>query len=101
MGVLKAHVVKQIILFSLVVVEFMLGLRVFLVLTGANPEALFVKWVTDFTHPLALPFLGMFSSSASGVGARVEFSTIFGMLMYAVLAYLLIRVVEIVEKTRK
>lgn len=78
-----------------------MALRVLLKIMAANPEAIFVSWVYDTTHPLAAPFLGMFPSHINGVTMEIEFSTIFGMLMYSLVGYALIYFVNLLEKGGK
>lgn len=100
MRLFDAKFIKQVISFVTVIVEFFLGVRVLLKLMAASPQAPFVQWMYDITAPLTNPFSGMFPSNVRPGAAEVEFSTLFGMLMYAFLAYILIYLVNMLEKSR-
>lgn len=97
-----AAVLKEIVIFSLVTIEIALGMRVLLRFLGAAPQAPFVKWLDKFTRPLAYPFLGMFPERVRGVRAILELSVVFGMIMYAVLAYLFLALIDVLfQSSRK
>ncbi|MDP3993413.1 MAG: YggT family protein [Candidatus Doudnabacteria bacterium] len=72
-------------------VEVVLGLRFILRLFGASAQAPFVNWVYDTSQPLLAPFRGIFPSPASIQGFVIEFTTLFAMLIYALIGYFLIR----------
>lgn len=92
---------KQLIMLMILILEGLLVLRVILKLATANPNALFVKWVYDLTEPLAQPFLGMFPTAIPGMSYHIEFSTIFGILIYAVIGYLVLHLIGLLEKPAK
>ncbi|NTV31357.1 hypothetical protein HGA91_05280 [candidate division WWE3 bacterium] len=95
-----AKFTKQLISFVIVLIEFFLGVRVLLKLVAANQSAPFVQWMYDITSPLSGPFSGMFPSSVSSGMSEIEFSTLFGMLMYAFFAYILIYLVNMLERSK-
>lgn len=71
----------------------LLGLRVILKLFGANAAAPFVNWVYSVTAPLLGPFKGAFPAPALEGGVIIEFTALFAMLVYALVAYLLLELV--------
>jgi hypothetical protein len=81
------------------VIEIALGLRFVLKLLGANPSAGFVDWVYATTAPLLEPFAGMFPSPVLERGFILEFSTLFAMLAYAVLGWLIVELVYLVANS--
>ncbi len=98
MKLFSASFLKQAIAYVFTLFEGFMALRVVLKLLAANPNAPFVKWVYGTTHPLVAPFLGMFPSQFEGSTIEIEFSTIFGMLMYSLAGFALIQLVNIVER---
>ena len=83
--------------FSLGLVEIVIGLRILLKLLGANPQAPFVVWIYETTRPLLVPFAGIFPAPTIGVFV-IEFSAIFGLVIYALLAYLIDVVIEFLRE---
>lgn len=81
------------------VVEGFLALRFIFRLFGANPDSGFVSWVYDMSDVLLEPFRGIFPTRVFENEYVLEFSTLFAMLMYAVLALLLVALVNLVAPT--
>lgn len=75
-------------------VEFLLGLRIILKLFAASPQAPFVSWLYNTTEPLLYPFIGMFPAPKISGGFIIEFSSIFAILIYSLLAYLLQEIIS-------
>ena len=90
--------IKQLVMYVLVILESFLTLRVVLKILVANPDAVFVSGIYSLTNVFTKPFSGMFQSASQGVYAHVEFSTIFGMLMYAFLGYAVISFIDMVSR---
>ena len=84
-----AQIVKFIANFILGFVGLLLGLRLILKLFGANPAAPFVDWVYRTSSPLIEPFRGMFPHPVLEGGFVIEFSTLFALLVYAFISYLI------------
>lgn len=82
--------------FFLAVVEVFLGIRFLFKLFGANPNNGFVSWVYDMSAALLEPFRGIFSARVFENQYILEFSTLFAMLMYGLLALLIIALINIV-----
>lgn len=78
------------------VVEGILGLRFVLKLFGANANNGFVSWVYEMSSGLLAPFRGIFPAQVFENRFVLEFTTLFAMLMYAVLALLIVAVINAV-----
>lgn len=66
-------------------------------LFGARQTAPFVVWVYETTSPLLAPFAGMFPSPRLEGGFVIEFSALFGLIVYAFAGYLLHELLSFVE----
>lgn len=75
----------------------MLGLRFILRLFGASSGAPFTNWVFETTRPLLEPFLGMFPAPAIDGGFVIEFTTLFAILAYSLIGYLLVALLRWLE----
>lgn len=75
------------------IIEILIAVRIILRLFGANPAAGFVQWIYATTQPLLAPFVGMFPSPALEGGFVIEFSAVFGLLVYAFIGYLLTEII--------
>lgn len=73
-----------------------LGLRFILKLFGANDSNGFVSWVYEMSGSLLAPFRGIFPSQVFENQYVLEFTTLFAMLVYAVVALLVIAVINAV-----
>jgi hypothetical protein len=82
--------------FFTAIVEGFLALRFLLKLFGANPLAGFVDWVYAMSGVLLEPFRGIFGVKVLDNRYVLEFSTLFAMLMYAILALLLIALINLI-----
>lgn len=87
------RIVVRVLDVVLGIVELSLAVRVFLKMLGANPGSGFVAWLYGITDQLLAPFAGMFPEVSLAGQYVVEFSTLFAMLVYAFLGWLLIRLV--------
>jgi uncharacterized protein YggT (Ycf19 family) len=88
-------------------VELFLGFRFVLKLFGANSTNGFVSWVYDMSSTLLEPFRSVFPTKVFENTYVLEFSTIFAMLIYAILGMLLLALIDaitgpdVVTKKRK
>jgi uncharacterized protein YggT (Ycf19 family) len=64
----------------------LLGLRFFLQLFGANPEAGFVDWVYRSTERAMAPFRGIFEPITISDQSVLDISVLFAMIVYAIVA---------------
>ena len=73
------------------IVEIIIGLRVLLLLIGVNPESPLAAFIYNLSAIL-LPFAGLVGAPAAG-GMVLEISSIIAMLVYALLAWGIERIV--------
>jgi hypothetical protein len=88
----------QVIWYILGVVEVLLAFRVLLLLLGANPRSGFTSFIYALSGPFAIPFAGILRSSVTG-GSVMEWSTLIGMIVYALIAYGLVKLFQLVKPT--
>jgi hypothetical protein len=94
----QTQTIANVIYFIAGLFEVALAFRFILKLTGANPNSGFVAGIYSFTQFLILPFNSIFASrTAGGVGTQTLFEpgTLIAILVYAVLAWGLVRLVAI------
>jgi hypothetical protein len=77
------------LLFGLI--EALLLIRFVLKALGANAEAGFAQFVYGTTGLLVAPFLGLFGTPQTGGGAVLEVHTLIALIIYALVAWLLVR----------
>lgn len=92
-------VLKSAINIVLSIIELFLGLRLVLKLFGASTGAPFVSWIYETSEPLLYPFRGMFASPVLEEGIVIEFSTMFAMIAYALVAWLFIELINFMSRT--
>jgi len=85
----------QLIWLGLGLLEGLLALRIFLKLIGANAENAFAAALYSFTDLFLLPFVGLTGTPAAG-GMVLEISSVIAMIVYALLAWVLERVVWVI-----
>ena len=100
-----ADFITKTVYWVVMVVNGFLGLRFIFRLFNANANTDFVAWVYENTQPLLEPFLNIFPSARLEGGYTVEFSTLFAVVIYALLGYLIMALVGAVtpgsSKSRK
>ena len=82
----------QWIWLGLGIIEVLIGLRVLLKLIAANPESPFAAFIYNVSAIFLFPFAGLVGTPASG-GMVLELSSIIAMLVYALLAWGIERIV--------
>lgn len=90
------YVAVNLLNFFVTVVEGFLGLRFILKLFGANGGNAFVSWVYDMSDVLLDPFRGIFPTKVFENRYVLEFSTLFAMLMYAVIGLVIMAIINAV-----
>lgn len=85
----SANFIAKLVEYLVFIVEVFLLLRFALKLFGANPGAPFVAWMYATTDPLLAPFRGIFPSPVIEQGFVFEFSTLFAMVIYAIIAWII------------
>jgi hypothetical protein len=87
----------QIIWYILGVIEVLLAFRVALKMLGANINSPFVSLIYIITDPLALPFSGIFGVTGIAGGSYLEWSTLVAMIVYLVIAYGLVQLMQLMK----
>jgi len=91
------YILLGLISIIITVVEILLGLRLILKLFSANQNAAFVSWIYGTTEPLLAPFEGMFPTAVEQ-GFVLEFSTLFAILIYALVGWLLAELIDFIAE---
>ena len=81
----------QLIWLFLGILEALIALRIGLKLIGANPESPIVSLIYGFTYLFLFPFEGMTATPSAG-GMVLELSSIFAMVIYALIAWIVERI---------
>ena len=84
--------VTQLIWLFLGILEALIALRIGLKLIGANPESPIVALIYGLTFLFLFPFEGMTATPSAG-GIVLELSSLFAMLIYALIAWAVERTV--------
>jgi hypothetical protein len=77
-------------------VETFLALRFVFKLLGANPSNGFVGWIYDMSGVLLEPFRGIFSAAVLENKYIFDFTTLFAMVIYALLALLIAALINLI-----
>jgi len=88
----------QIIWYILGIIEVLLAFRVLLKIFGADGGTGFTSFIYAISNPFALPFAGIFGITA-GSGMVFEWSTLVAMAVYAIVAYGLVRLFQLIKPT--
>jgi uncharacterized protein YggT (Ycf19 family) len=91
---LMAYRLTQLIYWVFGLIEGLIAIRLILKALGANPSAGFSQFIYGITAPLVAPFMGLFSNPAYG-NSVLELSSIVALIVYALLAWLLAKLVWI------
>lgn len=86
--------IDRIVLFVAIILETLIGFRIFLKLIAANPESGFASFVYNTTSLFLLPFAGL-TATPSANGAVLEVSSIIAMIAYAVLFWIIVYVIHL------
>jgi hypothetical protein len=88
----------QIIWYILGVIEVVLAFRIVLKFLGANSYSGFTNFIYAVSSPFALPFAGILRTTVSS-DLVFEWSTLIAMVVYAVVAYGLVALFQMVKPT--
>lgn len=91
----------QIIWYILGVVELLLAFRMTLKALGANPFSAFTSLIYTVSDPLALPFSGILGVTATSQGNFFEWSTIIAAVVYALIAFGLVELMQLIKPVSK
>lgn len=88
----------QVIWYILGVLEVLLAFRILLKMLAANPSSGFARLIYGLTDVFALPFYGLFGITVAN-GSIFEWSTIVAGIVYALLAYGIVQLLQIMKPT--
>ena len=87
--------VTQLIWLLLGILEVLLALRFLLKLIAANENSPVAAWIYSFTDVFLAPFAGLTATPQAG-GMVLEISTIFAMIIYALIFWAIERVIWLI-----
>ena len=88
----------QIIWYILGIIETLLIFRIILKVLGANPNSGFTNLIYSLSSPFAVPFQGILQISYEE-GHVFEWTTLIAMTVYAILAFGLIQLFQLIKPT--
>jgi hypothetical protein len=91
---------RDLLAFTLIIVELLLALRFVLRLLGASASAPFVEWIYETTKPLLQPFLFAFPTPSVRGGFVLEFTTLFALFAYALIGYIIQELLAIIDRNK-
>jgi uncharacterized protein YggT (Ycf19 family) len=94
------RLVAGLINFFLSLVEIFLALRFILRFFAANPTNGFVHWIYNSSDALMQPFRGIFPTTVVGQNHVVDFSALFAMVVYGLIALAFAALVAYLNPTR-
>ena len=86
----------NVIYLVLAVVDGLIAIRFVLKLLAANPQAGFARFIDGVTAPLVAPFAGLLGNPGSSNGSQLEVTSLVALAVYALVAWLLTRIVRLV-----
>lgn len=89
--------VCQIVYLVFGVIEVLIAIRFLLKLLAANPDAGFSSFMYGITEPFVAFFQGVFPTPVSR-GSVLELSSVLAIIVYALLAYIIVRVIRIAAR---
>lgn len=92
----QAKILANLVNIVFGIIEIFLGLRILLKLFGANSAAPFVNWIYETSQPLLEPFQNIFPTPVIEGGFVLELSTLFALVIYGLLGYLLTELIYFV-----
>jgi len=97
------NIIRKLVYYVLGVLETLLAFRFIFKFLGANPGSTFVSFIYTISEVFLAPFSGIFRSAVnSGIETKsvLEPKTIIAMIVYALIAYGIVRLIEINKKPR-
>lgn len=95
----KEHLkAQQIVYYILGILEVLFAFRLLLKLLGANPYSGFVSFIYSVTQVFLAPFISIFRSGVTRGNMTegvLEPSTLIGMIVYAIIAWGIVKLIEI------
>jgi len=78
----------------------LLIIRVILKALAANTGADFTRFIYGITDPLVAPFQGIFATRQAGTGSVFEFSSVVAIVVYALVAWAIVRLAALASRRR-
>ncbi len=94
---------RRAIYWILGVLEVLFAFRLIFRLMGANPESGFVRFIYAGSNVFLIPFISIFSApSTEGIETKavLEPGTLIGMVVYALLAWGIVKMIIIFRKAK-
>lgn len=79
-------------------VVIILTMSFFLLLFNANPDVEFVAWVYRSSDRAMEPFRGIFPTETAGNGSVIDFSILFAMIVYGIIASLVSSLIHFFDR---
>lgn len=96
----SAFRIAQVVYIVFGIVIALIIIRVILMALAANPGAGFTSFIYGITGPLVAPFQGIFATPRSSGGSVFEFSSVIAIIVYALVAWAVVRLIEIMGPRR-
>lgn len=100
----QAHLkARKIVYYILGVLEVLFAFRLIFKLLGANPQSPFVTFIYSVSQAFLSPFTGIFRPAVTKgieIQAVLEPTTIIAMIVYAVVAWGIVKLIEISKAPR-
>jgi hypothetical protein len=88
-----AVIAERVINVIIGIIELLLAVRLVLELLGASAGAPFVAWIYNASWGLVAPFSGAFPSISLSGNSLIDLSTVLAMIAYAILAWIVVKLV--------
>lgn len=96
----KRNVAERVVWYIAGVLLALLAFRFVLSLLGANRGNGFADFVYSVTYPFVVPFFGLFGYQVQYGVSRFEVETLVAMAVYALIAYAIVKLLDIPRRTR-
>lgn len=94
---------KKVVYYIMGVIEAILAFRLVFKVLGANPGSAFVSLIYTISETFLTPFRGIFRAGVTkGIETKavLEPATIIAMLVYALIAYGIVRLIEVFQNPK-
>lgn len=94
---------RRVVYYILGILEILLAFRLVFKILGANPGSGFVSFIYSITELFMVPFTAIFRSAATeGIETKavLEPSTIIAMIVYALIAWGIVKLIIIITKSK-
>jgi hypothetical protein len=99
----ESFTARRVVYYILGILEVLLAFRLVFKLLGANPESGFVSFIYSISQVFLVPFTAIFRSAVTqGIETKavLEPSTIIGMIVYALIAWGIVKLIIIIRKNK-